>query len=139
NYATYEGSKRRIDGIQQITAGYGLVYDQKGFFASLMSKYTGQYTTYAGAPNPDQPLPASALTVVQGGYTMYDLALGYGQKLQRGFLKSYKVRLQIDNLTDRDVILLKSPKATAGALNPLTSTYNPLTPRGYFLTVSSEF
>jgi hypothetical protein len=46
---------------------------------------------------------------------------------------------QINNLFDRDVILLKAPKASAGAFNPLTSTYNPLVGRGYFLTVSSEF
>lgn len=46
---------------------------------------------------------------------------------------------QINNLFDRDVILLKAPKASAGAFNPLTSTYNPLVARGYFLTVSSEF
>ena len=140
NYATYEGSKRRIDGVAQKTAGFGFIYDRKGFFASLMSKYSGNYTTYVGAPNPDQPLPASALAVIQGGYTMTDLSLGYGAKLQRGgFLKSYKARLQINNLFDRDVILIKSAKATAGALNKLTSTYNPLTPRGYFLTVSGEF
>jgi outer membrane receptor protein involved in Fe transport len=105
-----------------------------------MSKYSGPYTTYVGAPNPDQPLPASSLSVVQGGFTMYDLSLGYGAKLQRGgLLKSFKARLQINNLFDKDVILLKSPKATAGALNPLTSTYNPLVTRGYFLTVSGEF
>ena len=140
NFATYEKSKRRIDGVNQSTAGFGFIYDQKGFFASLMSKYSGPYTTYVGAPNPDQPLPASALTVVQGGYTMFDLSLGYGRKLEhRTFLKSYKARLQVNNVFNRDVILLKSPKATAGALNPLTSTYNPLTPRGYFLTVSGEF
>jgi iron complex outermembrane receptor protein len=140
NYATYEKSKRRIDGVAQSTGGFGFIYDHAGFFTSLMSKYSGPYTTYVGAPNPDQPLPASALTVVQGGYSMFDLSLGYGTKLQRGaFLRSFKARLQINNVFDRNVILLKSPKATAGVLNPLTSTFNPLTPRGYFLTVSSEF
>ncbi|MCX6955086.1 MAG: TonB-dependent receptor [Verrucomicrobia bacterium] len=140
NYGTLEKSKRRIDGLSESTAGYGFIYDHAGFFTSLMSKYSGPYTTYVGAPNPDQPLPASALTVVQGGFTMYDLSLGYGQKLQgRGFLKSYKARLQINNLFNRDVILLKAAKATAGKLNPLTSTYNPLVTRGYFLTVSTEF
>jgi len=140
NYATYEKSKRRIDSVPQTTGGFGFIYDQKGFFTSLMSKYSGPYTTYQGAPNPDQPLPASALSVVEGGYTMFDLSLGYGRKLERGnFLKSYKVRLQINNLFDRNVILLKSAKATAGVLNPLTSTYNPLVTRGYFLTFSTEF
>jgi iron complex outermembrane receptor protein len=139
NYATYEKSKRRIDSVPQMTGGFGFVYEHSGFFASLMNKYSGPYTTYSGAPNPDQPLPATALSVVQGGYSMFDLSLGYGTKLPHGFLKSLKARLQINNLFDRDVILLKSAKATAGALNPLTSTYNPLTPRGLFLTVSAEF
>ena len=141
NYGTYEGSKRRIDSLSQVTAGYGFVYDKQGFFASLMSKYSGQYTTYTATPaSPDLPLAPGTLSIIQGGYTMYDLSLGYGAKLEHaGFLKSFKARLQINNVFDRNVILLKSAKATAGALNPLTSTYNPLTPRGYFLTVSTEF
>ncbi|MEO6245583.1 MAG: TonB-dependent receptor, partial [Opitutaceae bacterium] len=144
NYGTYEKSKRRIDGLNASTAGFGFVYDHAGFFSSLFAKYNGQYTvTDAGKAGPDQPVPAGTVAVVQGGYTMFDLALGYGAKLQgRNFLKSYKVRLQINNLTDRDVILIKAPKATAtgsGVLNRLTSTYNPVTPRGYFLTVSGEF
>jgi outer membrane receptor protein involved in Fe transport len=106
-----------------------------------MSKYSGQYTTYTATPaSPDVPLAPGTLSIVQGGFTLYDLSLGYGTKLERGsFLKSIKARLQINNLFDRDVILIKSAKATAGALNPLTSTFNPLTPRGYFLTVSGEF
>ena len=37
-------------------------------------------------------------------------------------------------------IWLAKPKALSlGVLNPLTSTYNVYTPRGDFLTVSSEF
>jgi iron complex outermembrane receptor protein len=141
NYGTYEGSKRRIDGLSKSTAGFGFVYDQKGFFASLMSKYSGPYTTYTATPAQlDLPLAPGTLAITQGGFTMYDLSLGYGTKLrQSGFLKSFKARLQINNLFDRDVILIKSAKATAGALNKLTSTYNPLVTRGYFLTVSSEF
>ena len=140
NYATYKKSKRRVDSVPQSTAGFGFIYDRSGFFASLMSKYIGPYTTYSGAPSPDVSLPANALTVVQGGYTMFDLALGYGRKVERrSWLKSYKARLQVNNLFDRDVILLKSPKAAGGAINPLTSTYNPLTPRGYFFTLSGEF
>ena len=141
NYGTYEGSKRRIDGLAQKTAAFGFVYDRSGFFASLMSKYTGPYTTYTATPaDLALPLAPGTLSVTQGGFTMYDLSLGYGMKLgQGGFLKSVKARLQVNNLFNRDVILLKSAKATAGAFNPLTSTFNPMTPRGYFLTVSSEF
>ncbi len=140
NYGTYEKSKRRIEGVPQSTLGGGFIYDHAGFFASLMSKYSGQYTATSATANPDQPLTAGTVSVVQGGYTMFDLSLGYGAKLQRGgFLRSYKARLQVNNLFDRDVIRLKSAKATAGKFNPLTSTFNPLTPRGYFLTVSTEF
>jgi iron complex outermembrane receptor protein len=141
NRATYEGSKRRIDGVPQATAGYGFVFDRAGFFASLMGKYSGQYSLYtAAAPSPDQPLPAGTLTYIQGGYVLHDLSLGYGTKFSRGaFLKSIKVRLQINNLFNRDVILMKAAKATAGAVNLQTSTFNPLTPRGLFLTVSTEF
>jgi iron complex outermembrane receptor protein len=140
NYGTYEKSKRRIEGVPQSTTGFGFIFDHSGFFASLMSKYSGQYTVSTATANPDQPLPAGTVQVVQGGYTMFDLSLGYGAKLSRqSFLKSYKARLQVNNLFNRDVILIKSAKATAGALNRLTSTYNPLTPRGYFLTVSTEF
>jgi outer membrane receptor protein involved in Fe transport len=70
---------------------------------------------------------------------MTDLSIGYGQKLTNSFLKTYKVRLQVNNLFDRKVNLLKSAKATAGVFDPLTSTYNPLTPIGFFLTVSGQF
>ena len=140
NYGTYEKSKRRIEGVPQSTMGTGLIYDHSGFFASVMAKYSGQYTVTTSSANPDQPLTPGAVSYVQGGYTMCDLSLGYGAKLQRGgFLKSYKARLQINNAFDRNVVLIKSVKATAGAYNPLTSTFNPLTPRGYFLTVSTEF
>jgi outer membrane receptor protein involved in Fe transport len=105
-----------------------------------MAKYEGPYTVYSGAPSPDLPLPTGAFGVTQGGFTMDDLSLGYGAKLPpRSGLKSYKFRLQVNNVTNRDVILLKSAKATSGAFNPMTSTYNVLTPTGYFLTVSAEF
>ena len=135
NYATYKSSKRRVENNPQWTAGYGLIYEYDGFFSSLMAKYIGPYTTYSGAPNPDLPLIAGGFSRVQGGYTMYDLSLGYGYKLPAGsFLHSIKFRLQINDLFNREVQLLKSPNA-----NPLNSTYSVLTPRDYFFTVSGEF
>jgi len=134
NYAKYKGSDRRVEAVPQTTAGYGLIYDNKGFFGSVFGKYIGPYTVYSGAANPDLPLPAGTLSVVQGGYTLYDLSLGYGKKVEHSFIKSYKIRLQTNNIFNRDVLLLKAPKA-----NPLTSTYNPLTLRDYFLTISTEF
>ncbi|NBQ58545.1 MAG: TonB-dependent receptor [Opitutaceae bacterium] len=105
-----------------------------------MTKYSGYYTTYQGAPNPDQPLPATSFSYVQGGYSLTDLSIGYGQKLDKNsFLKSYKIRLQVNNLFDRKINLVKSAKYVAGAFDPLTSTYNLLTPIGFFLTVSGQF
>ncbi len=143
NYATYKGSKRRIESVPQSTAGFGLIYDEAGFTASLMQKYTGPYTVYSGTNNPDLSLAPGTLTAVQGGFSMYDLSIGYGRKLEHaGFIKSIKARLQINNLFDRDVAQLKSPKAVSGSptvLNPLTSTYNLQTLRSYFLTLSGEF
>ncbi len=141
NYATYEKSKRRIENVPQATGGFGFIYDHAGFFSSLMAKYTGPYTTYVGAPNPDTPLPTAASTFVQGGYTLFDLSLGCGLRLERGsFLKSVKARLQVTNIFDQKINTLAKPKATTvGVLNPLTSTYNVIPTRGYYLTVSSEF
>ncbi|SDS02687.1 TonB-dependent receptor [Opitutus sp. GAS368] len=135
NRAVYKKSKRQIDGVPQSTAGFGAVYDRAGFSVSLMEKYIGPYNVYSGAPSPDLPLPPTALTAVQGGYSLVDLAIGYGSKLPgHGFLHSYKVKLQVDNILDRKVELLKSVNA-----NPLNSTYNVLVPRDYYLTVSAEF
>ncbi len=135
NYATYKSSKRRVENIPQWTAGYGLIYEYDGFFSSLMAKYIGPYTTYSGAANPDLPLPAGTLTQIQGGYTMYDLSLGYGYKLPAGsFLHSLKFRLQINDLFNREVQLIKTPN-----VNPMLTTYSVLTPRAYFFTVSGEF
>ncbi|HTB80930.1 MAG TPA: TonB-dependent receptor [Opitutaceae bacterium] len=135
NYATYKGSKRRVENNPQSTAGAGLIYDHAGLFASFMGKYIGPYTVYSGAPSPDVPLPAGSFAAVQGGYTLWDLALGYGWKLPAGsFIHSVKIRLQVNDLFNRQVQLLKAPKA-----NPLNSTYSVLTPRDYFLTVSGQF
>ncbi len=135
NYATYKGSKRRVENVPQSTGGFGLVYDHAGFFTSVMEKYIGPYTTYSATPSPDVPLAPGTLTAIQGGYSMFDLAVGYGAKLPRGyFLKSVKFRLQVNDLFNRQVQLLKKPSA-----NPLSSTYSVLTPRDWFFTLSGEF
>ncbi len=135
NYAVYKGSKRRVENVPQTTGGFGLVYDHAGFFTSIMEKYIGQYTTYGASPSPDVPLPPGTLTVVQGGYSLTDLSIGYGWKMPPGsFVKSVKARLLINDIFNRKVQLLAKPNA-----NPLNSTYSVLTPRDMFLTVSAEF
>ena len=136
NYGTYMGSKRRIENNPQSTAGFGFMYDKGSFNASLIAKYIGPYVVYSGAPSdPTLPLPATGYSVTQGGYTMYDLSFGYGVKFAKSsFIKSVKVRMQITDLFDRQVNLLKKPNA-----NPLLSTYSALTPQGMFLTVSGQY
>ena len=136
NYGIYEGAKRRIENIPQSTAGFGFMFDKGGFNSSLIAKYIGPYIVYSGAPNdPTQPLPAGSYAVTQGGYTMFDLSLGYGMKFKGShFIKSAKIRMQCTDLFNREVNLLKKPNA-----NPLLSTFSALTPRGFFFTVAGEF
>ena len=78
---------------------------------------------------------ATNLTAIQGGYTLFDYSLTYGTKLPAGyFIKSIKARMQITNLFNRDVKLLKAPNATVA-----NQAYTPLVPRGVFFTVTGEF
>lgn len=136
NYGIYDGAKRRIEATPQSTAGFGFIFDRGGFNASLIAKYIGPYIIYTGSPSdPTLPLPAGAFSVTQGGYTLFDLSAGYGFKFANGnFIKSVKLRMQLTNLTNRDVRLLSTYNA-----NPLLSQYNVLTPRAVFFTVAGEF
>jgi hypothetical protein len=66
---------------------------------------------------------------------MLDLAGGYAYKLPPGcFIRSLKIKLQLDNVLDKKVQTLSSVGATAAA-----NTYNVLPTTSYFLTVSTEF
>ncbi len=136
NRAVYKRSKLQIDTVPQSTAGFGLVYDQGGFTASLMDKVTGPYKVYSGAlSNPDLPLPAAALMGTQGAWSMLDLAVGYGRKFGTGsFIKSAKIKLQVNNLLDNKVQTLSAINA-----NPLLSTYEVQVPINYYVTATVEF
>jgi len=72
---------------------------------------TTPYTVYSGAP---QSRPAVAPPPFRSSRAALDVdSRSLGTKLAHGWLKSLKARLLINNLFDRDVILLKSAKATA--------------------------
>ncbi len=136
NKAVFMDSKTAIPSVNHSTGLFGFTYDYAGFNTSLIAKYIGPYTVYTSLPtNPSLPLPATNLTAIQGGYTLFDYSLTYGTKLPAGyFIKSIKARMQITNLFNRDVKLLKAPNATVA-----NQAYTPLVPRGVFFTVTGEF
>jgi outer membrane receptor protein involved in Fe transport len=67
---------------------------------------------------------------------MMDFAVGYAlQTAQMDLhLHSVKLKLQVDNLLNHDVLVLSSVGST-----PASNGYNVLPGINYFLTVSTEF
>jgi len=85
-YAT--AGKQQVDTPKQMVASV-LTVKRDGFWASLQGKYTGRrYYTYTN----DQSF---------GGYTTFDLGLGYDFGTSSGLLKGLKLSLNITNLTDK--------------------------------------
>jgi iron complex outermembrane recepter protein len=136
NKAQFLGSKTAIPNVDHSTAMFGFTYDYSGFNTSIIAKYIGPYDTYSALPsNPSLPLPATNITAIQGGYTLFDYSLSYAKKLPPGyFIKSIKAHLQVTNLFNRNVLLLKSPNAVIA-----NEAYTVLVPRGVFFTVTGEF
>ena len=136
NKAVFADSKTAIPSVNHSTGLFGFTYDYAGFNTSIIAKYIGPYTVYSALPaNPSLPLPSTNLTAIQGGYTLFDYSLTYGTKLPKGyFIKSVKAHVQVTNLFNRDVLLLKAPSA-----NPASLAYTILVPRGVFFTVTGEF
>ena len=64
---------------------------------------------------------------------MTDLAVGYAFKLGHGsFVRSVKIKLQLDNAMDRKVQDLSAVAASGNSFNVLPTT-------NYFVTLSTEF
>jgi iron complex outermembrane recepter protein len=83
---------------------------------------------YDGNLNPDD---ATSVTGVgqTGGFWRAAMSLGYGQKLSGSFIKSYKLRLQVDNLFDAQQQVADSQKGK--------DTYYLVLPgRSWFASVS---
>ena len=135
-----------VAAVPNSTMGVGVAYNHGGWFGSLSDKFIGPFQVYSSAlANPDLGLygqtttghaggPAAVvLQATQGGFSMVSLSGGYGFKMPKGsFIHSIKIKLQLDNLTNRKVQVLSSVKASGNAFNVLPTD-------SYFLTVSTEF
>ncbi len=106
----------------------------------------GAFPVYSSAlVNPDLGLygqtatgqPGGATTPVLSatspGFALVDFAIGYGFKLPQGsFIHSLKLKLQVDNVLNREVQVLSSVAAAGNG-------YYVLPTRNWFLTLSTEF
>lgn len=136
--AVFKGSKLDVPTVPHRTAALGLMYDRQGFFGSLTGKYVGRWAVYDTLTNPDLPGGGASRRADSDSYWIGDLALGYGRKLDHGFLHSFKIRLQLGNLFNRQVQVLDG--IDANPANAYTKDkFNVLPGRNYFLTVSGEF
>ena len=133
NHAVFKKSKLDLPSVADSTAAFGLVYNNGGFFASVSNKYIGAQKIYASGLNPDNAASLGANTV-QPAYTLADLAIGYSHKLSRdSFIRSLKVKLQVDNALDRKLQIISSLSAKS------VPSFTVIPDRNYFLTFSGEF
>ncbi|MEI6464805.1 MAG: TonB-dependent receptor [Verrucomicrobiota bacterium] len=133
NRAVYKKSKIDIPGVSRSTAVLGFVYNKGGFFTSLSDKFVGEQKVYAAGLNPDFANTLRANVVAPSRWSE-DLAVGYSHRFTRGgFLRSLKIKVQIDNLLDRQQQVIGSISATA------VPSYIVLPGRNYFFTFSGEF
>ncbi|MCX6944983.1 MAG: TonB-dependent receptor [Opitutales bacterium] len=138
NRATFKGSKLDVPTVPETTGAIGLIYDHDGFFGSFVEKYVGCWTVYDTITNPDLLGGGASRQSRSRSYSLGDLSVGYGQKFDRGLVRSFKVRLQISNCFNQKVQVLDGIDA-----NPANAyakdVFNVLPERNYFLTVSAEF
>ena len=126
--AKFKRSRLDLPNVPSSTAALGMMFDHSGFFASLGEKYIGGQKVYDGSLNPDN---AGSVTGVgqTGGFWRAAMSLGYGQNLSGSFIKSYKLRLQVDNLFDAQQQVADSQKGK--------DTYYLVLPgRSWFASVS---
>lgn len=103
-------------------------YAQGGFFAALAGKYIGAQKVYNGDFNPDEATSVTA-TSNSGGFWRAALSLGYGQNLAGSFIKSYKLKLQVENLFD-------ARQQVADSVKKGDTYYLVLPGRSWFASVS---
>lgn len=138
NDAVFKGSKLHVPTVPHTTAAVGFVFDQAGFFSSFTEKYVGSWTVYDNITNPDIAGAGAMRSARSDSFWIGDLSVGYSQKLNAGFIRSFKVRFQVGNIFNQKVQVLDS--IDANAANALTKdAFNVLPVRNYFLTVSGEF
>nr|WP_199044108.1 TonB-dependent receptor [Dyella sp. ASV24] len=126
--AYFKGSSLDMPNVPNRTAALGVMYENQGFFASLYDKYTGSQKAYNSSFNPDQAASVTS-TISTGGYWQAAMSIGYGQNLSGSVIKSYKVRLQVDNLFDAHNLVINSVSGNVGS-------YYVLPGRSWFASVS---
>jgi len=126
--ATFKGSRLDIPNVPDRTAAIGVLYENDGFFASLFDKYAGSQKAYNSSFNPDQAASVTS-TISTGGFWQAAMSVGYGQNLSGSVIKSYKVRLQVDNLFDAHNLVINSVSGSTGS-------YYVLPGRSWFASVS---
>ncbi|WP_201314327.1 TonB-dependent receptor [Dyella sp. EPa41] len=126
--AYFKGSNLDMPNVPERTAAIGVLYEQGGFFASLYDKYSGSQKAYNSSFNPDVASSVTS-TIGTSGYWQAAMSLGYGQNLTGSVIKSYKIRLQVDNLFDAHNLVINSVSGNVGS-------YYVLPGRSWFASVS---
>ena len=133
NRAYFNRSHLEVQQVPQATALLGFIFNQGDWFGSLLDKYSGNAPIYdATGFNPDV---ASSLVgrTATGGYWLADAALGYAHSTTHlGPIRNYKIKLQVDNILNRQVNVIDSLKAGVPFYNVLPGT-------NYYVTVATEF
>lgn len=128
--ARFKKSDLRLPNVPDRTAAFGVNYQHEGWFASVYDKYVGPQWAYNSSFNPDQASSVTA-TAGSGGFWQASMALGYGQRLNSPVIKSYKLRLQMDNLTGKDHWVINS-------VSKGDPTYYVSAGRTWFVSLSLE-
>ncbi|SFS17388.1 iron complex outermembrane recepter protein [Dyella sp. OK004] len=129
--AKFKNSNLRMPTVPSGTAAFGFLYDIDGFFGSLTEKYIGGQRVYNSDFSPDVASSVKA-TGHSTGWWQAALSLGYGQNLSGSVIKSYKIRLQVDNLFDEHKQVIDAIKGT-------TPYYLVLPGRSWFGSISLAF
>jgi iron complex outermembrane receptor protein len=138
NRAVFKGSKLDVPTVPKSTAAFGLIAEHAGFFGSFAEKYVGSWTVYDTITNPDVAGAGASRAANSQSYLLGDVSIGYGRKLSHGFIRSFKIRLQISNVFNEKIKVLDG--IDANVANAYTKdTFNVLPGRNTFLTVSGEF
>ena len=101
NFSTIDAQFKRssldLPNVPDGTVALGLSYEDNGLFGSIASKYVGEQKVYNSGFNPDDATTVTALGK-SDGFWQTALSLGYGRNIDDSFIKSYKFRLQVENL-----------------------------------------
>lgn len=112
--ATFKGSDLDIPNVPNRTAAIGAMYEHNGFFASLYDKFSGAQKAYNSTFDPDFASTVTS-TVGTGGFWQTGMSIGYGQNLTDAAFKSYKIRLQVDNLFNKQNLVINSVSSNVGS------------------------